>query len=108
MKPLTVIMFIVIFTWPISVILFALVRTYVPPENLTKVSLYMSWIFFFGVSSHYFVFFIFSKDYKQAFLRQLSCLPCGKKSSTVPVITMAITKSSSLAKKKSAPPPTNF
>ena len=89
LKPLTIIMSMVVFTWPLSILLVTLARQFVPPEETLTVILYIVWITNIGKASNYFIFFAFrlfnfstiiliryfSKDYRKAFLKQLSWLP---------------------------------
>ena len=88
-KALTINMCMVVFTWPLTILLVTLARQFVPPEQTLTVILYIVWITSFGKASNYFIFFAFrlfyfsiiifiryfSKDYRKAFLRQLVWMP---------------------------------
>ena len=93
LKALTIIMLMVVFTWPLTIALVVLIRQFIPSEQTLTVSLYILWVKRFGEASNYFIFFAFrlfnfliiilnryfSRDYRKAFLQQLSCVPyCGK------------------------------
>ena len=89
MKALTIIMFMVVFSWPLSILLITLARQFIPPDQTLTAILYIVWIPNFGKASNYFLFFAFrlfyfsiiifiryfSKDYRKAFLQQLVWVP---------------------------------
>jgi type II secretory pathway component PulF len=82
-------MCMVVFTWPLTILLVILASKFVPPEETLTVILYIVWITNVGKASNYFIFFAFrlfyfsiiiliryfSKEYRKAFLRQLVWVP---------------------------------
>lgn len=103
MKSLTVIMLIIIISWPISTLLFNIIKQTVPKEDQQTYKLYVSILLNTGLCVNFFVYYTFryrsfsycyqnfSKIYRVAFQKELSKIRCLKnifKSSAVNGVTV--------------------